>query len=37
MTISGGANLTLNANYAGATVPVPTGVGVTGSRTYLSQ
>ena len=35
MTISGGADLTLNANYGGTTVPVAGGV--IGSRTYLSQ
>jgi Flp pilus assembly protein TadG len=37
MTISGGADLTLNANYAGAAVPVPTGVGANGARVHLSN
>lgn len=38
MDISGSANLTLNANYFGASVPLPTGVGTSGaSHVYLSQ
>jgi hypothetical protein len=35
MTVSGGADLTLNANYAGTVVPVPAGVGRSG--VYLSN
>jgi Flp pilus assembly protein TadG len=38
MTISGGADLTLNANYSSTGVQVPPGVGPNGaSRTYLTQ
>jgi Flp pilus assembly protein TadG len=38
MTIGGSADLTLNANYSGAGVPVPPGVGPNGaSQTYLTQ
>jgi Flp pilus assembly protein TadG len=38
MTVSGAADLTLNANYSGAGVPVPTGVGRNGnSRAYLTR
>jgi Flp pilus assembly protein TadG len=38
LNISGSANLTLNANYFGASVPVPAGVGTNGaSHVYLSQ
>jgi Flp pilus assembly protein TadG len=37
IAITGSANLTLNANYAGTTVPVPTGVGPSHSRVHLTN
>jgi Flp pilus assembly protein TadG len=37
ITLSGSPNLVINANYAGSTVPVPTGVGPNANKVKLVQ
>jgi len=37
ITLSGSPNLVINANYAGSSVPVPSGVGVNANKVKLVQ
>ena len=37
LTLDAGPNLVLNTNYSGTDIPVPNGVGPTGSGVFLSQ